>query len=180
MEWPYGALGVLQDEWPYGALGVLQDEWPYGALKILREFQLNPSVLEENTSEIECIDREFQWSRMTWKRISIKPSDLEENTSEAECVDREFQWIRMTLKRIPMKPSVLEESVTWVLWSKPDFCIAFIWSFEFWMNISCVRSWSATWTMKIIGWTHASLWVLKTLLEARDVTAVIIAKCHVA
>ena len=70
MERPYGALGVLQDEWPYGALGVLQDEWRYGTLGVLQDewvevevkrcFEMKPSALEENSSEAECVGREFQ------------------------------------------------------------------------------------------------------------------------
>ena len=55
-------------------------------------------TLEEILNEAECVGREFQWIRMTWKRILMKPSvleensngpdDLEENSNETESVRR--------------------------------------------------------------------------------------------
>ena len=47
---------------------------------------MEPDGLEENFNEAKCVGREFQWNRMTWKRIPMKPSVLEENSNGVECI----------------------------------------------------------------------------------------------
>ena len=76
-KWPYGALGVRQDEWPYGALGVLQDEMAlrgarcptgrmalrgaqnFGGVPVESECVTNPDDSERNPIEPECVVKFF-------------------------------------------------------------------------------------------------------------------------
>ena len=97
-KWPYGALGVLQDEWPYGALGVLQDEmalrgarcptgrngptgrsvsyrtkWPYGALLVLQDEW--PYGVLKILGEFQLNPSALR-TRTTRREIQLNPSAL--------------------------------------------------------------------------------------------------------
>ena len=96
MEWPYGALGVLQDEWPYEALGVLRDEWPYEALGVLQD--------EWPYGTLSVLQDEWPYGA-----FGVLQDD-DDFLHEAECVGRLFRGIWMTGKRMPMYLSALVEN----------------------------------------------------------------------
>ena len=102
---------TLRGAWCPTRRMALRGAWrPTGRMALRGAFYTRLSVLEENSNEIECVGREFQWDRVCWRKIPINSDDLGENSSEAECVGREFQWDRVCWRRIPINSDDLEEN----------------------------------------------------------------------
>ena len=73
---------ALRGAWcPTGRMALRGAKCPIGRMAL-------QGTLEEILNEAECVGREFQWIRMTWKRIPMKPSVLKENSNEIECLGR--------------------------------------------------------------------------------------------